>query len=294
MAHGFCVVALLGCGMVFGQTPDSLKTSTNPPQSARALAFDVVSIRQNLSDSSVYMGPPKYGPTADGYRATNMSLTLPIITAYVPTVGSAAYTDDHITGLPDWAKRDRFDIDAKVAGEDMLQWQKPAGQAAMLRAMLQALLTERCKLAVHRELKEVPVYSLVLAKSGPRLKLTNPDETHEGVKLPFGGIIGQGKDQGTLQFFATPMSSFATVLSSMFGAGRPIQDKTGLTGEYDIVLKLGDGIVVGNPTSRDATAASDPGGSIGSLVSSLGLKLESAKGQVETLVIDYIERPSAD
>ena len=90
------------------------------------------------------------------------------------------------------------------------------------------------------------------------------------------------------------MASFASMMSSFGNGGRPIQDKTGLTGKYDITLKLG--AMMMGPSENEpqsTTAASDPGASITSLLQEqLGLKLESEKGQVETLVIDHMERPS--
>lgn len=284
-------VGALGVGMAMGQAT-AKPTPATALAPVKALAFDVVSIRQNTSEPRREIGLPVFGPTPDGYRATNMPLILPIITAYVPQTGAAAFTENQIMGLPDWATRDNFDIDAKVADEDRAEWQKPASQKAMLQAMLQALLEDRCKIAVHREVKEVAVYSLVVGKNGPKFKPTNPDETHEGLKLPFGGIMSPGKDGMTL--YAAPMASLATLLSSMgrMGTGRPILDKTGLTGLYDIVLTRPD-MGGGPPGPRDGTSASDPGGDlISGLVDTLGLKLESTKAPVETLVIDHIERPT--
>jgi uncharacterized protein (TIGR03435 family) len=239
------------------------------------------------------MGMPVFGPTADGYRMVGMPLILPILTAYVPSTGAAAFPEGQITGLPDWATRDAFDIQAKVADEDLPAWQKPDAQKAMLQAMLQSLLVDRCKMTVHRQVKEVAVYSLIVVKSGPKFKPTNPDETHDGMKLPFGGTMSQAKDGMTL--YAAPMASLAYMLSSMGsrgGTGRPIQDKTGLTGLYDIVFSMRDmGPQQSGPQS--GTAASDPGGDmISALLDSLGLKLESTKAPVETLVIDHIEKPS--
>jgi len=272
-------------GMTLGQAP-----ATPAPAPAKPLAFDVVSIRQNVSPPQRQVGMPQFGPTEDGYRMTNMPLILPIITAYVPSTGAASFTPEQITGLPDWATRDDFDIEAKVADEDLPEWQKPDKQKAMLQAMLQALLVDRCKMTVHREVKEVPVYSLVVGKGGPKFKPTNPDETHEGMKLPFGGTVSQGKDGMTL--YAASMESVATLLSGMgrMGSARPIQDKTGLTGLYDFVFPREMGPP---PGPQDPTAASDPGGSfVSGLVETLGLKLESTKAPVETLVIDHIEKPS--
>jgi uncharacterized protein (TIGR03435 family) len=193
--------------------------------------------------------------------------------------------------VPEWASQDNFAIDAKVPEEDLPDWQNPDKQPAMLRAMMQALLVDRCKLVVHREVKEVPVYSLVVGKNGPRFKATNPEETHEGVKLPFGGILSPGQNGMTL--YAAPMTSLAALMSSFgrMGTRRPILDKTGLTGRYDIVLKNPE---MGAPpvAQQSGPSASDPSDSFSWVSESTGLKLESTKAPAETLVIDHIERPS--
>jgi uncharacterized protein (TIGR03435 family) len=284
-------VGLLSSGLATGQVPAAPATTT--AGTAKALAFDVISIRQSVTPQRA--GLPQFGPTPDGYRAANSPMILLIITAYLPATGASTFTPAQISGLPDWANQDNFAIDAKVAAEDLPDWQKPDKQPAMLRAMMQALLEERCKMVVHREVKEVQVYSLVVGKNGPKFKPTNPGETHEGVKLPFGGILSPNPNGMTL--YAAPMTSLAALMSSLgrMGTGRPIEDKTGLTGLYDIVLTQGGGIEVDRRSPQDASAASDPSGnSATAMAESLGLKLESTKAPVETLVIDHIEPPSAN
>ena len=253
---------------------------------AKPMAFDVVSIRQNQSDPP-RNGPPPFGPTPDGYRMTNMPLILPILAAYVPKAGGA-FTPDRIAGAPDWAMQTRWDIDAKVADEDRAEWSKPASQAVMLPAMMQTMLEERCKLSTHREMKESTVYLLTVGKGGPKFKETNPDEEHPGgIKMPWGGVLVPSGGGGQTLYGAS-MSTVASVLSLAGGAnlGRQIQDKTGLTGKYDITISP--------PPPPAAGEAFDPSAMLFSLVEQLGLKLESGKSQVETLVIDHIEMPSAN
>ncbi|MGP8259378.1 MAG: TIGR03435 family protein [Acidobacteriaceae bacterium] len=303
LAGGFVCV-----GIAVGQTASApaagaAASQTAPAVPAKAYAFDVISIRQNTTPMQMMRaqtGPPQFGPTADGYHMSNMSMIVPIITAYVPQAGGAAsYTFDQIKGLPDWTNSERYDIDARIADEDRVEWQKPESQKVMLRAMLQAMFTERCKMTVHREVKEVGVSSLVVAKGGPKFKETDPTVEHpDGVKLPWGGVMVMNFSNGangTMSFYGATMSSFASTMSMFGNGGRPIQDKTGLTGNYDITLKIGEMMM--GPQQGDQqngpAAAADPGGSITSLLQDqLGLKLQSEKGQVETLVIDHMERPS--
>jgi uncharacterized protein (TIGR03435 family) len=160
----------------------------------------------------------------------------------------------------------------------------------MLRAMLQSLLMDRCKLAVHREVKETAVYSLMVAKRGPKFKPTNPDETHpEGTKLPWGGVL-VSSDNG-IHLYGTTMKSLAAVLSQMGALGRTVEDKTGLAGEYDIVLKRPN--MAPPPSAQPGgSAATDPSEIVFAIVDSVGLKMESTEAPVETLVIDHIEKPS--
>ena len=286
MTGKMLVLGLLSCGMTMAQAAPA-------PTPAKPMAFDVVSIRQNLAGPGP--GLPQFGPTADGYRAANSPMILLIITAYLPSTGATTFTQAQVSGLPDWASQDNFAIDAKVSEEELPDWHNPDKRPAMLRAMLQALLVDRCKLVVHREVKEVPVYSLVVGKNGPKFKPTNPDETHEGVKLPFGGILSPNPKGIGMTLYAAPMTSLAAIMSSLgrMGTGRPIEDKTGLTGLYDIVLTQRGSIYVDQGSPQDASAASDPSGnSAAAMAESLGLKLESTIAPVETLVIDHMERPS--
>ena len=147
-------------------------TAPVPPTPAKPLVFDIVSIRQNMSTQR--NGPPKFGPTADGYHMTGAPLLLPIISAYIPqSAGTVAFMPNQIKGLPDWVMRDGYDLDAKVAEEDMAEWQKPASQKTMLPAMMQALLEDRCKMVAHRETKDSSVYLLTVGKAGPKFKETS-------------------------------------------------------------------------------------------------------------------------
>jgi uncharacterized protein (TIGR03435 family) len=302
MTGKICIIGLMSCGMAMGQTasaPAAATAATTPTAAAaavpaKAYAFEVVSIRQNKSEMQMGMGMPQFGPTPDGYRMTNMSMALPMMTAYVPQVGgSAFYAQDQVKGLPDWIN-ERYDIDARIGDDDRAEWQKPESQKVMLQAMLQAMFAERCKMAVHREVKEVGVSSLVVAKGGPKFKETDPAVEHpDGMKLPWGGVMAFSPANGTMSFYGATMASFASMMSSFGNGGRPIQDKTGLTGKYDIILKLGAYMGPAPGEQQGEVSASDPGGSmIVPSLNDLGLKLESAKGQVETLVIDHMERPS--
>ena len=269
---------------------------TTAAVSAKAYAFDVVSIRQNKTPATREV-VAQDGPTADGYRS-HQPLLLLLLTAYVPQVGGAALysAQDQIKGLPDWVMREGYEVDARIADEDRAEWQKPGAQKRMLQSMLQALLADLCKLAVHREVTEAQVTSLVVAKDGPKFKETDPTVEHPaGETLSWGGVLVF--NQNGMSFYDTSMASFGSFLSSLANQGHLVQDKTGLTGQYDFTLKFGK--PTADEQQDDSTAAADPrsgrtplASMILSGLNNLGLKLDSEKGQVETLVIDHMERPS--
>ncbi len=167
-------------------------------------------------------------------------------------------TQYQLSGGPAWLDSDRFDLEAKAEG---------AGEN-QLRQMLQTLLAERFKLVVHRETKEMPVYALVVDKNGPKFH-----EWKEGDPLPAfgsGGHANNFRDVGT-------MRRLADVLSAGPDLGRPVLDKTGLRGVYVFYAEWDDG--------EDFLPA---------LQHQLGLKLESQRGPVDNLVIDHIDKPTAN
>jgi uncharacterized protein (TIGR03435 family) len=275
-------LGLMGVGMAAGQVPAAA------PTPAKAYTFEVVSIRQNKSPIRMEKGAPDVGPTADGYRMRNISMMTPLLTAFPPQVGGGAfYPYDQLKGLPDW--QERYDIEARISDEDRAEWQKPERQRVMLQSMLQAMLVDRCKLVVHREVKDVPIYALVVAKGGVKFKETDPKVEHpDGFKLPGGGVEVMNFSKGvSIGFYGITMAPLASWLS---GGGTPVQDKTGLTGKYDVVLKR---VEMGPaPDEPGGASASDPVGANQWDIKSLGLELKPAKGQVETLVIDHMEKPT--
>jgi uncharacterized protein (TIGR03435 family) len=134
-------------------------------------AFAVASVRRNVSGIGT-CDPEHLHLTADGFLMRNCPLIAALFMAYVPANGSALgfSTEGRVVGAPDWMKSDRYDIDARIDTADMAEWQNPITQKEMLHAMMQSLLAERCKLAVHREMREKPVYALVVGKNGPKLQ----------------------------------------------------------------------------------------------------------------------------
>jgi uncharacterized protein (TIGR03435 family) len=137
---------------------------------------------------------------------------------------------------------------------------------------VQALLAERFRLAIHREMKDLPVYALVAAKNGAKLRASIDDQQSPVLFAPPSRLIGQGS---TMQGLALALGR---------PAGRPVIDKTGINGTFDFSLTY---------SRDDATADSEPS-IFTALQEQLGLRLEPEKAQVETLIVDHAERVPTD
>lgn len=171
-----------------------------------------------------------------------------------------------------------FDVTAKAAG--------PAAPD-QLRLMLQTLLEQRFKLALHHERRILPVYSLTVAKGGPAMR-GSKDPPRKGGRLGY-------TDHSFRYRMVNYISGLAQVLPS-FLAGREVEDKTGLTGVYEIDLEV-------EMDAEQLKNVPQPGAPFNSFgyapgvfdaVAKLGLKLESAKEPVDVLVIDHVEKPDAN
>jgi uncharacterized protein (TIGR03435 family) len=219
---------------------------------SKLLEWDVVSIKVSK--------PGNDEAVSNATGANGYSVTIPL-----KQLISDAYEirEDLISGLPKWAGSAQFDIEAKVADTDadvyhkLLQKQKDM--------MLQPILADRFKLTAHTETKQLPVYELVVAKAG-KLQSAQPG-------APDAGGFSTGAGQITCQ------TCDVSFLSGMLARSlqRTVIDKTGLAGKYDIKLRWSD---YSGPSLFTA------------LEEQLGLKLQHAKGPVETLIVDHVEMPS--
>lgn len=181
---------------------------------------------------------------------------------------------------------DRFDIEAKQGSIDA----KPTNLAQRLevyqqiRAMLQSLLEDRFHLVVHNEIKQEPVYELVPAKGGPRLKDANVNEEAPNQRV----------SRGQITAVATPLSRLVPLLSLL--VNRQVIDKTGLTDRYDFTLTYAVDASQRGASGPDAPPPVTPDAPsiFTALQEQLGLKLEPARGPVEFLVVDRAEKPDAN
>jgi bla regulator protein BlaR1 len=211
-----------------------------------------------------------------------------------------------ILGAPSWAHSDLYRIDAKASSDATFEQMRP---------MLQSLLTDRFGLKLHREVKETTVYALVISKGGPKIERAKDGSCvtidPNGPLPPLGskicggftrGMMTNGPEQkDRLQGFGILMPKLVEFLSDEVGT--TVVDKTGFTGMFDVQLEFVPGKALagdlptapGGDRAASASSATFAGPSIfTALQEQLGLRLEPAKGPAEFLIVDHVERPSAN
>jgi uncharacterized protein (TIGR03435 family) len=301
---GFALITAVTALPAFAQSP-----ATGP-------SFEVVSIKRNMS----VMGPGYRSNVVTwrpdgGLTMTNVTVSSIIARAYPGTVPA------DIVGLPAWDRTERYDVRATSP----LSRATPADQSAMLRAML----AERFKLTLHVEKRERPAYDLVVARRdgrlGPGLKPLDVDcarivaertaaaEAMQNTTPPqappraqdlsvpppsctlrtVGAMIRDRTGDrlgrlGDLLEGETTMNDLATSLR--FSTGRPVVNKTTLAGSYRVTMNFDMMSALRGPalTATDATAPSI----FTAMPEQLGLKLEASHVELDTLVIDHLERPT--
>lgn len=193
-----------------------------------------------------------------------------ILLAYGKNCRAASAND--LLRAPDWLATERFDIQASIPDgvPSYTRDQLNNGDAPELQKMLQTMLADRFKLVLHRETREMPVYTLTVAKGGLKLK--------EGGLVPSGVFQGGNPDGHPLHLVTQGnIQVFADLLSGNPNIHRPVVDKTGLRGQYVFLL--------GWDSDDDFLDA---------IQEQFGLKLESARALVEILVVDHAEKPSGN
>jgi uncharacterized protein (TIGR03435 family) len=290
----------------------ALVSATVAAQSGASPAFDVSSVRANRTDVSAAtlfpLGPgDAYAATGGLFRAINQPLIAYVRFAY--RLGQGELQD-----LPRWVYNDRFDIEARAAGE---------ATKDQMRLMMRALLAERFQLAVHTEQRTQRIFELTLAEpgrlgpqlrphradscaggpapvqpSGPSVSSPTPDSPlmFQLPTLPCGSsgfvTIGAG-ERGRIVGNGEPMDRVAEALRGPFtGIERFVRDRTGLTGTFDLSLEW----------SRVSDTLQSPGALLDdagprfqeALQQQLGLRLRSTTGPVEVLVVDRIELPTGN
>jgi uncharacterized protein (TIGR03435 family) len=239
-------ILLVACGLLFAQP-----------------AIDVASIK-----------PSDPGITAMNNHFSADRFTLIGYAAKTLIQSAFGMKDYQILNAPDWTRSERWTLEIKTTAPTTYEQKFQ---------LLQPLLADRFQLKVHRETKTMPIYSLVVAKGGPKLKKSDPEQ-RGGVR--YGNqIIGHKYD---IRMLAPNLTGELNM---------PVVDNTGLTGIYDIDLKwtpdpsrpdFGD---VHNPADLPAPDPNRPE-IFTAIKEQLGLELKAEKGPVDVIVIDHVERPT--
>ena len=275
VGHRFGLIGSLACAALLCSSTHLTAQQLSQVPAASLPVFDVVAIHENKSASDNM----SIGWGGDAFVAKNTTLISLLMGAY-------SIREDLMSGLPGWAGSTRFDVNAKVSDPDADALKKLTREQR--RAMMVALLTDLFHLRTHIVTKTLPVYDLVIAKGGSKLKehAALPSTNLEPGKTPFNLKDGSFMiSDSQMTGVAVPISILAPNLA--FRVERNVIDMTGLTGKYDINLKWTPAELQGK-----ADADNNAPDLFTALQEQLGLKLEPSKGPVDTLVIDHIEMPS--
>jgi len=257
------------------------------------MSFEVASVRPSAPgvftppNFSLDRGDSTIPP--GGLLTASMPLEVYIEFAYKIKL-SDEQIDVMFAGQPKWASTDRFTVHARAAGNPTKD---------QMRLMMQSLLKERFKLALHFENKEVPAFLLTLAKPGklgPKLRPHSEGPPCDGLATPdmfppscngAGSSVKTGP-AGLLYMVGARDANMAVVGDALAWEGkleRPVVDRTGLNGNFDFALEFSPGPPSGQsepqgPTFMDAVNEE------------LGLNLKASKALLDVPVIDHIELPS--
>jgi bla regulator protein blaR1 len=222
---------------------------------AQTPQFEVASVKPTATkDGSLTFDFPPGGR----FTARNLTVQMLLRIAY-------ELQDYQISGGPAWITSAGFDIQASSGTGELPREQ--------VRKMVQALLADRFHLALHRETRQLPIYTLVVGKTRPKLQAGDSSAPSSySVKM------------GQLSTRKMSMATLANILAS--DVKRPVSDETGLKGEFAFTLLWTTGL-----GESDVGQSSRPS-LFTAVEEQLGLKLESGKGPVEVFVIDRVEKPS--
>ncbi len=280
------------------------------------LEFEVASLKQDPPDASgqrvmptsnVPLAPgDTFSPTGGLFQATHWPLIAYISFAYKLQPGQLQSVNND---LPKWTLQDFFDIEAHAAGNPTKD---------QFRLMMQSLLVDRFKLAIHSQTREQPVFSLVLDKAGklgPQLRQHTEDSpacapataasalpfttnTVEGgypaecgsvEMIPTGkrGSVGVGGRNVTMGMIASTIDGAGNLIGEL---GRPVIDGTGLKGMFDFRIDFAPQLpFMPNPAADQGAPTF-----LEALKDQLGLKLDSQTGEVQEIVVDHVEHPTAN
>lgn len=304
LAAGMLLATIGFLDLPEGQAQSPVAAPSSSPKEGK-LEFEVASVRQNKTNDKASMNvDPTPGdgmiPTGGLYSAKNIVLVQYIAFAYKLT---NRQLQSVVSQVP-WVSEDRFDVEARAEGNPTKE---------QYRLMMQSLLADRFKMAVHFETRQVPVYGLVLAKPGklgPQLRLHRADDPvcttpatalrgavpvdAEGFPERCGGpqsmkpsVPGRIKSGGR----DVPMSRFAAILTGVGVVDRPMVDQTKLQGTVDYSLEwiqVAANVPFGAEFHPDESAPTFEE----ALKQQLGIKMAPEKGPIDFFIVDHVEHAS--
>lgn len=253
----------------------SIDVAQNP------LALRAVSIQRSDPSEKSSLSPIQIGHRVLAKRVTLRDM---IFFSYILPIVGTLRLKSQIIDVPDWADTDHFDIEAAVEGD-----------TSDIRNAMQLLLEERFRLKTRREMREMPVFNLVVANSGLKMKLSEDqtpvprltsgyDLVHDNRPLPRGALASNiTGNVETLVGSAVPISALVARLQGR--SGRIVFDRTELNELFDFSIQFDTTPV---PPVAPSTTALVRG------IAELGLNLEPATATVEVLVIDRAEKPDTN
>ena len=270
-----------------------LATSLAGAQPSQLPAFDVASVKTNRSgEISADMRVQPDG----GLTASNVPLVDLIQFAY-------GYPAHRIDGLSGWVLTERFDIAARATTAPGA----PVAGTDRVALSLRGLLAERFLLRTHTEKRQVPVYELRLDRAdgrlGPRLTRADREDCRAmssgrrptaQQEPPDAPRCGVGTGNGFIRAGGVHLSPFVEALGRLLD--RPVMDRTGLTGTFDVVLAFTPEGTLELPLPPGTQPRPDPDAPsiFTALREQLGLRLDSGRSAVEVLVVDSVQRPTLD
>jgi bla regulator protein blaR1 len=276
----------------------SVLLQAQPVPSPATPKFDVVSIKPCKP------GVTRGGDSSPGRLSIGCRLLADTDNTGLIQVAYNRYAGGHlnsfriipIEGVPAWVYSEMFEIDARSDGQpDILMMQGP---------MMQAVLEDRFKLKIHRETRQGPVYELAVGKGSPKLKPLQEGRCKPvAAGNPLPQLVSDQRycrnmvdPRGSVEMEGGTLSALAGLLGMTLD--RPVIDKTGIANQFEIHLVFSPDnsatppAATADPGVPAAVKDSDAPGIFQAIQEQLGLKLVPARGPVDVLVIDHIERPS--
>ena len=266
-AVGVVVSAIAAVVLFSFPRASAVQVQSAPRSSSVRPSFEVVSIKERVPGDRNF----RVGISVSPGRVTDQCANLEALISFAYNLGALPQLLD----LPDWGDaapggRNNYDFEATMPANTTNE---------EARQMMQSLLADRFKLAVHWEEKDMPVFAIVVAKGGFKGKPYDPKTDPPLYGNSLGPCPEEDRACHELPVAGT-VSNLANLLSPI--ANRPVLDKTGLQGSYKLFLKWAGDTSFGSPLPSLATA----------LRETLGLELKPDNGEINVLVIDHVEKPT--